>query len=264
MLTKLEWNHSSLRRDTLQAPGTYMRVRRAKSNRWKVRKNRSHLQQHHMASLNANHAPDENEVPAPGRNMHLDTPPVASAGSPHDPTPSVYDQFEKIKERAKTYEKRDRNEHKKCARKEKALSAVQKECASLSVKCSVNQMEMDKLCRHNTDLSKKNHTLTMRTLRAKAKKVRSKIHETPLSKPTLKLKGSGGFTDGSRAMVRDLVAKLDVPISSVNGAINVVAEALGVEVEGTISSRSIRRMVTEGGLQHMCSLWMKSERPMVC
>src|SRR6266550_8117439 len=48
-------------------------------------------------------------------------------------------------------------------------------------------------------------------------------------------------------MVRDLVAKLDVPVASVNGAINAVASALGVRVEGCASSHSICRIIGEAG-----------------
>ncbi|KIK35064.1 hypothetical protein CY34DRAFT_26709 [Suillus luteus UH-Slu-Lm8-n1] len=65
---------------------------------------------------------------------------------------------------------------------------------------------------------------------------------------TFSLKEKGVFTNVSRAMVRDLVANLDIPLRSINATINVVAEALGVEVEGDVSQRSIRRMVIEGGI----------------
>ena len=69
-----------------------------------------------------------------------------------------------------------------------------------------------------------------------------------VAEPMFKLKEDGVITDASRSMVRDLVAKLNVPIANVNGAVNTVAAALGVRVEGSASSRSIRRIVGEAGV----------------
>lgn len=96
----------------------------------------------------------------------------------------------------------------------------------------------------------------MRLTRASASKKRASIaisggHSSGTSvvpKPTFHLKEGGIFTDNSRAMVRDLVAKLDVPIASVNSAIEVVANTMGVQVEGSVSSRTARRIVMEGGV----------------
>ncbi|KAG1774335.1 hypothetical protein EV702DRAFT_1200582 [Suillus placidus] len=45
-----------------------------------------------------------------------------------------------------------------------------------------------------------------------------------------------------------MVATLDVPIWSVNATINAMAEALGVEITGSVSGHSIRRIVAEGGV----------------
>ncbi|KAJ8586431.1 hypothetical protein M405DRAFT_864584 [Rhizopogon salebrosus TDB-379] len=104
----------------------------------------------------------------------------------------------------------------------------------------------------NETLTKRNRALAMRLTRTSAAKIRAseKAHcvEAYQNPATFALKEKGVFTDTSRAMVRDLVANLDVPIQSVNATINVVAEALGVEVDGEASGRSIRRMVTEGGI----------------
>ncbi|KAG1751721.1 hypothetical protein EDB19DRAFT_1893106 [Suillus lakei] len=55
---------------------------------------------------------------------------------------------------------------------------------------------------------------------------------------TFSLKEKGVFTNVSRAMVQDLVTNLDIPLQSINATINVVAEALGVEVEGDVSQRN--------------------------
>jgi len=90
----------------------------------------------------------------------------------------------------------------------------------------------------------------MRVRRAIAAKklANDKAKEASMEEPTFNFKEDGIITDASRSMVRDLVAKLDVPVASVNGAVNVVASALGVRVEGCASSRSIRRIIGEAGV----------------
>jgi len=155
--------------------------------------------------------------------------------------------------RAHTYEKKYRNERKKLARKGKALAAAQQRCMEVSTTCSASQSTLDTLRARNLVLSRRNRTLTMRNSRAMKAKKRAMVEEVDqagpkMSKPILKLKDKGNFTDESRTMVRDLVATLNVPATSVNGVVQVVAGALGAEVEGAMSCRSVRRMVLEGGI----------------
>jgi hypothetical protein len=92
----------------------------------------------------------------------------------------------------------------------------------------------------------------MRAARASAAKhhviEKTRIHSTEATTNSFALKEKGIFTDTSRAMVRNMVATLDVPIRSVNATINAVAEALGVEITGSVSGHSIRRIVAEGGV----------------
>ncbi|KAG2133325.1 hypothetical protein DEU56DRAFT_739092 [Suillus clintonianus] len=92
----------------------------------------------------------------------------------------------------------------------------------------------------------------MRAARASAAKhhaiEKTRIHSTEATTSSFALKEKGIFTDTSRAMVRNMVATLDVPIRSVNATINAVAEALGVEITGSVSGHSIRRIVAEGGV----------------
>lgn len=156
--------------------------------------------------------------------------------------------------RAHTYEKKYRNERKKSTRKERALAAAQQRCIELSTTCSASQTTLDTLQARNLVLSRRNHTLTMRNSRAmKPKKHAVLVEEMSqagpkMSGPILKLKDKGSFTDESRTMVRDLVATLNVPATSVKGVVQAVAGALGAKVEGVMSSRSVRRMVLEGGV----------------
>ncbi|KAH7890903.1 hypothetical protein F5I97DRAFT_1839811 [Phlebopus sp. FC_14] len=55
----------------------------------------------------------------------------------------------------------------------------------------------------------------------------------------------GVITDTTRDLVRDLVAKHNIPVSSVNGTIEAVASAAGLEVKGEVSERSVGRIMLE-------------------
>ncbi|KAI0352435.1 hypothetical protein OH77DRAFT_1460105 [Trametes cingulata] len=59
------------------------------------------------------------------------------------------------------------------------------------------------------------------------------------------LKEDGVITDITRHMIRELV-RLNVPVSSVAEVILVVAEAMGMQVDGSVHRRSVSRIVLEG------------------
>ncbi|KAG2031188.1 hypothetical protein BDR03DRAFT_936433 [Suillus americanus] len=67
---------------------------------------------------------------------------------------------------------------------------------------------------------------------------KTRIHNTEATTNSFALKEKGIFTDSSRAMVRNMVATLDVPIWSVNATINAMVEALGVEITGLVNATS--------------------------
>jgi hypothetical protein len=62
---------------------------------------------------------------------------------------------------------------------------------------------------------------------------------------TFSLKEKNVITDEVRDMICELVAKHDVPVSSVQDIICTVASCLRKTVDGSISTRSIRRVVQE-------------------
>jgi len=59
--------------------------------------------------------------------------------------------------------------------------------------------------------------------------------------------GQGIFTNETRALVHNLV-QLGVPAVNVNDVIHTVAQPMGITVDGTISDRTVRRTVLEGGI----------------
>ena len=68
------------------------------------------------------------------------------------------------------------------------------------------------------------------------------------TQPVLMLKNKGDISDEARDMVRGLVAGNNVPVSQVSGVIKTVTAALGAEVKGEISTRSVARIMLEGDL----------------
>ncbi|KAG1722699.1 hypothetical protein EDB19DRAFT_1834886 [Suillus lakei] len=92
----------------------------------------------------------------------------------------------------------------------------------------------------NKSLTKQNHALIIRVTHASAAKTRA----NEKARDILATEAASTFS----LKEKDLVANLDIPLRSINATINVVVEALGVEVEGDVSQRSIHWMVIEGGI----------------
>lgn len=226
-----------------------MRWRPTKSERWKSSKRRTTKQKNQLAHLHTKHHLNDENVPPPP------VPPTSSNRSPRaretGATEGPACQLDVLKDRAITYEQKYRNERKKSVRKEAAIKSLKNKVSSLSTDHQAAQERIQHLETRHKKLTKQNHALTMRARRAVAAKklANNKVEEASAAVPTFNFKSeAGAITDASRSMVRDLVAKLDVPIASVNGAVNAVAAALGVTVEGSASSRSIRRIVGEAGV----------------
>ncbi|KAL1674762.1 hypothetical protein EV122DRAFT_220044 [Schizophyllum commune] len=64
---------------------------------------------------------------------------------------------------------------------------------------------------------------------------------------TFKLKDRGVIPDAARDVLSDLIALHGVPATRAIGALRRIAQALGHEVEGTVSNRSLGRIMLEGG-----------------
>ena len=229
-----------------------MRLQPSKHSHWNPFKRWSNKQKAHLASLNSNlQGSDENSNPTTG-STSLPHSKKSLRDSGHCPDQIFLDQLNVIEERASTYKRQYRNERKKCIRREKTVESLKEQCSVLAASCSSSLSQLEKLEIRHTAISKKNHTLTMRWKRASttAKRAVTKAKEVLATKPptAFELKDRGTITDASRSMVHDLVASLDVPISSVNGVIQTVATTLGVDVKGSTSSRSIRCIIGEAGV----------------
>ncbi|KAG1769493.1 hypothetical protein EV702DRAFT_1202900 [Suillus placidus] len=169
-------------------------------------------------------------------------------------------------EKTKTYERHYRSERKRASQKDNAAACLPEQLHSLQASSSNiaagaqaaeaqladTLQSVNHLKSRNETLTKWNCALTMRAACASAAKhhtiKKTRIHSTEATTNLFALKEKGIFTDTSCAMVRNMVATLDVPIWSVNATINAMAEALGVEITGSVSGHSIRRIVAEGGV----------------
>ena len=68
---------------------------------------------------------------------------------------------------------------------------------------------------------------------------------------------AGVVEDWARDLIRTLVIKVGVPVTKVPAAFLLVAEALGINVEDTVSDRTCRRIVLEGGV--VAKIWLVKE-----
>jgi len=90
----------------------------------------------------------------------------------------------------------------------------------------------------------------MRDSRAPAKQakaVEDGVKHAIKSMHTFKFKEIGVVPDATRGLVRDLVKK-GIPTTHVREAIETVAEHFAVSIEGSISDRTISRIILEGGV----------------
>ncbi|KAG1818074.1 uncharacterized protein BJ212DRAFT_1298923 [Suillus subaureus] len=91
----------------------------------------------------------------------------------------------------------------------------------------------------NKSLTKQNHALVMHITHASA----AKTHANEKAWNILATKAASTFSLKEKGMSTNVSC-----VMSINATINVVVEALGVEVEGDVSQCSIHRMVIEGGI----------------
>jgi len=71
----------------------------------------------------------------------------------------------------------------------------------------------------------------------------------PVGPGTRQIKSAAGvIEDWARDLIRNLVIKLGVPVTKAPAVFLLVAQALGVNVEDTVSDRTCRRIILEGGV----------------
>ena len=82
--------------------------------------------------------------------------------------------------------------------------------------------------------------------------------QTPTNTGTRRIKSAAGVVeDWARDLIRTLVVKVGVPVMKVPAAFLPVAQALGVNVDDTVSDRTCRRIVLEGGV--LAKTWLVKE-----
>jgi hypothetical protein len=242
------------------------------AGRWKPAKKRSAAQRAQIQSINASRssgepstasefqlgAQKENYTPAPTtsrlNNLHSNNQPIPSE-----------DQLLASELRAEDYKRRFRNEVKKSTRAKKQNGVLQEklktaEADAVLARATANSIyvstsaELDHtretLARTEKSLvqmqdrvvssAKTRNRLSMRLARMpkKVSRVLSQPHQ---------LKEKGVIREETRHIVRELV-QLGVPMENVSNTLEAVAQGLGVGIKGHISTRSVGRIVLEGGV----------------
>jgi hypothetical protein len=134
------------------------------------------------------------------------------------------------------------------------ISSMEESASSQQQQLVTTQKLLAKKENHNGVLKKTVDKLRKRSERApqsKALAVNKAVARTSQaasSSRTYHLKEKGVVTEDSRAMARELVNHLGVPVANVNDVIHAVAKPLGVTVNGNESKRTVSRTIIEGGV----------------
>ena len=82
--------------------------------------------------------------------------------------------------------------------------------------------------------------------------------QTSTNEGSYRIKSVAGVVeDWARDLIQSLVIKVGVPVTKVPAVFLLVARALGVDVEDTVSDRTCRRIVLEGGV--LAKAWLVKE-----
>lgn len=117
------------------------------------------------------------------------------------------------------------------------------EATRVQFEAAMEESEARLLARAKT-LERRNEALRKKVERFPSRRAHLDVNDTT-SAPVLRLKEKGAVPDHIRTLVRGLVAQ-GLKITQVKGVLEAVAGAVGVSVEGSISDRTIRRIVQEG------------------
>ncbi|KAJ7093409.1 hypothetical protein B0H15DRAFT_905275 [Mycena belliarum] len=116
------------------------------------------------------------------------------------------------------------------------------------MQASANQKELVAVHQRNAELIRKKNALSRRVSRLPE---RINTAATKLNKQDVKQRGV--ISQAIRVCVQDLVAA-NVPVDNVSAIISAVAEALNVDLAGSLSARSVARIVKEGGVASQLQL----------
>ena len=114
----------------------------------------------------------------------------------------------------------------------------------------------------------RNKEMKVRRFREQVSRIPSRLERAiqtargthPAGTATHRIKSAAGVVeDWARDLIRSLVIKVGVPVVKVPAAFLLVAQALGIDVEDTVSNRTCRRIVLEGGV--LAKAWLAKEIP---
>jgi chromosome segregation ATPase len=235
------------------------------AGRWKPAKRRSAAQRAHIESLAASRssantsstsAQKENHTLIPTTSTHFDTLHLNNQKT------SFQNQLHTSELRAEDYKRRLHNETRKTVRAKKQIKILQEklqtsEAEALLSRTTANitqvntnfklKQTQNTLLQTSSSLEEVQARLTSSMKREKKLAMRLARMPPKIANKSLQLKDHGIIREETRDMVRNLV-QLGVPMENVSSALKSVAEGLGVQVQGHVSTRSIGRIVLEGGV----------------
>jgi chromosome segregation ATPase len=223
------------------------------------KRRRSQAQTEHMSQLNS----------ARSSMASLHTQPGA------DKENRVSSDVGKAQERANAYQRSYYNATKKVKRAHTANADQAAVLAETRVKNGHLRAKVEQLGAEVTDLEAESSSLraSLSSQKSARKEIQKKFHalsekcrripdrlETAFNKATVQakdeltrlfsfsLKEKGVVPDSTRDMINDLVALDGVRPAKVIGVLKRIAGKLGIEISGSVSERSVRRITKEGGV----------------
>ncbi|KAG1853184.1 hypothetical protein DFJ58DRAFT_728297 [Suillus subalutaceus] len=218
-----------------------MPARYTKHDRWKPSRKRTIAQQQVTSRMKAQSTHTKGL-------LKENIPPAATVSSTELTLPNA------ILPTSKNFHIRYRNERLMPQADQEAASQTQADQQSLAAaqtSLTAAKSEAKHLQERNEILTKRNHALGMRVSRAPlqkahaVKKATARTIAQTTKHTTFALKNKNIITDTVCDTICKLVATHDVPVSSVRGVFGVIADCLGIAVEGDVSTRSIGRVLQE-------------------
>ncbi|KAJ7920022.1 hypothetical protein B0H13DRAFT_2319937 [Mycena leptocephala] len=136
--------------------------------------------------------------------------------------------------------------------------AVKDELLATQLSLTDSNSRIDILNARNSTLSKKAKAAAMRASRAPTQRANA-VAKVKKASSVFYLQERGIISETSRELVTDLVALHNVPVSKFLGVIKTVAQSIGATVAGSISDRSMGRVVLESGLIAQAQVIHKSQ-----
>ena len=132
----------------------------------------------------------------------------------------------------------------------RTVSVAEEESEELQTLLSHTQADLTGKETQLVTYKKRVHKLRMQTSRlsdSQSRAVQSAVAKVSTERSTFKLKEKGVITAPVRALTRELV-HLGIPVAKIGSTIHTTAKTFGIPIEGSLTTRSVSRIMLEGGI----------------